>query len=329
MCLHGSLLLLNFSRMFQKKGAAQVTPLRHKIRVLYNKCSLGRSSLSLTSPHSISHNTTSILSENHHRHPIKHNSHQSRSNSQRKQTHKQQHLTMPTTFLTLPREIRDIIYELTLLHHEPICPWPGHRDSHLTSGLLRTNKNHFDFRGYWHGCGSPEDVASFLDSIGHANRECVQNIYVDFPEDFELEVSYAIPKWSPLRIIKTIQNRCDNVQTIRSLPWCHSRLVHQTEGQVDDDVTAALTRLDAMYRGSPFLRKIEVEISGGSLPTELLKRLGWTIGFVDDTYQCNEEGYWRRCANCENVTNDSSEDDDQNDSGTNLDSISEDTNGGD
>ncbi|TVY53851.1 hypothetical protein LCER1_G007624 [Lachnellula cervina] len=87
-------------------------------------------------------------------------------------------------FSDLPSELRNKIYELCLWHEGPIDPWNYHYPlQELTPGLLLSNKaihreaspvlyaqNSFDFT-----FALPENVASFLGTIGHNNADYSTN----------------------------------------------------------------------------------------------------------------------------------------------------------
>src|SRR5436190_16020525 len=98
---------------------------------------------------------------------------------------------MPPNFFSLPGELRNRIYELRLVHQEPIYPWTDYNPRlGLTLALLRANKtvhreasslfyaqNRFDFT-----MGTPEHVASFLRQIGHNNADHIRHICIEFPK---------------------------------------------------------------------------------------------------------------------------------------------------
>ena len=90
---------------------------------------------------------------------------------------------MPSHFFRIPRELRDRIYELLLLHHEPINK---NQRRTITPALFRVNKiinheaiplfysrNHFDFK-----FDTPETVASFLAQIGRENSDSIRHIRI-------------------------------------------------------------------------------------------------------------------------------------------------------
>lgn len=80
---------------------------------------------------------------------------------------------MPISFLTLPRELRDMIYKLSLLREGCILPWDhSYYGRGLSSGLLLANKiinreaamilyqNRFDFTNL-----SPDPVTGSLHKL--------------------------------------------------------------------------------------------------------------------------------------------------------------------
>ncbi|KAI0424400.1 hypothetical protein F5Y09DRAFT_324522 [Xylaria sp. FL1042] len=99
---------------------------------------------------------------------------------------------MPASFVRLPGELRNKIYEVTLLRQEPIyVPCSnifGLIPRNLTTGLLRVNKvvhreasSLFYNKNYFNlSHAGPKDVISFLEQIAH-NATYIRHVMIDFP----------------------------------------------------------------------------------------------------------------------------------------------------
>jgi hypothetical protein len=129
---------------------------------------------------------------------------------------------MSTNFLSLPRELRDQIYELVLLHQEPISPWFD-RSNQLTPALFRANKtihyeatslfysqNRFDFASR-----AIKHIAGFLEQIGGNNSGYIRNICIGFP-DFAVnyESGNVTLEDDTVDILSKIQSGCTNLRTL-------------------------------------------------------------------------------------------------------------------
>ena len=130
---------------------------------------------------------------------------------------------MLVNFLDLPGELRNRIYELCLLHKEPLALWTGFNHRHeLSPGLLRANKtlhhetrslfyaqNRFDFT-----IATPKRTASFLQTIGRKNAGYIQHVCVEFPNFYHQEPSDVTLSDDSISIFASIQSSCVNLSTL-------------------------------------------------------------------------------------------------------------------
>jgi hypothetical protein len=125
-------------------------------------------------------------------------------------------------FLTLPSELRNRVYELCLLHQEPLDPWTNYnRRQELTPGLranrtihreassLFYTQNRFNFT-----MATPKDVASFLGTIGRNNADYIRHICVNFSNLRDLEQGNVTLEEGSNIILANIQSGCTNLSTL-------------------------------------------------------------------------------------------------------------------
>jgi hypothetical protein len=207
----------------------------------------------------------------------------------------------PASFLGLPSELRNKIYELVVLHQEPINPWA----ENLTPGLLRANKaihseasslfysrNVFDFAD-----ATPEDILLFLERVGSQNAGYIQHIRIAFPTFLSLNSDDVALEEGSVSILTNIQGRCTNLNTLTT-SLESTNAVELRLDNLDNHrmATAALMLVDARFRVISSLQEIIVEVyedgPSGHFRKEM-KRCGWTIrewveedddrrGFSDD-----------------------------------------------
>lgn len=197
---------------------------------------------------------------------------------------------MSSNFFAFPSEIRNKIYELVLLHQEPIDPWvTWYRPQKLTPGLFRTNKtvhyeaaslfyaqNRFDFTA----C-TPEGITSFLEQIGRNNASYIRRIYVDFPIFRYLDPGDVALEDDSIRILAKIRNDCVNLSSLTTSLYSTSamefRLVALDYPKI---VSEALKLVDTRFRAISSLQEIVVEVYEDG-PSDHLRRemktLGWNI----------------------------------------------------
>jgi hypothetical protein len=238
---------------------------------------------------------------------------------------------MSTSFLKLPRELRDRVYELCLLHQEPLDPWIKYnwtnynQRQELTIGLLRANKivhreasllfyaqNHFDF-----SIATPQEVASFLGTIGCNNSDFIQHICINFPNLRDLEPGNVALEESSRSTLANIHSRCTSLSTL-SLYGTNAMLLKLDALDYPKIITEALRLVDTRFRAISTLQEVIVEIyedgPSGYIRREMESH-GWTISvtfgaFEDDwsydygygysdydndvAYDVDNSDFWRR-----------------------------------
>jgi hypothetical protein len=244
---------------------------------------------------------------------------------------------MSANFLKLPSELRNRVYELCLLHQEPINPCMVYnRRNGLTTGLLRANKtvhreassllyaqNRFDFT-----MATPEDVASFLRTIGDNNANCIRHICVDFPSFRDLEPGNVTLEEDSDGILANIQSSCANLRTFTtSLSSTNAMELVLDALDSPKIVTEALTLVNTRFRAILSLQDIVVEVYEDGPSGDIRRKMenhGWTISTTeyveewgsdrsfgdfeddldhyygyddDDAYEIdNDSDFWRRAA---------------------------------
>ena len=201
---------------------------------------------------------------------------------------------MSSNFFSLPRELRDRIYELVLLHQEPIAPWVGYyRRRDLTAELLHVNKdihreasslfyaqNRFDFT-----MGTPEDVASFLRQIGPNNASYIRHICIDFPEFRCLEPDDVTLENDSVGILANIRSGCTNLSTLTTSLYSTNAMELRLDALDSPKVVSeALNLVNTEFRAISFLQEIVVEVYEGG-PSDYIRRKmeshRWTISVVE------------------------------------------------
>jgi hypothetical protein len=201
---------------------------------------------------------------------------------------------MSANFLDLPSELRNRVYELCLLHEEPINPWIDQiQRQELTPGLLRANKtvhceassllyaqNCFDF-----AMTTPEDVASFLRTIGNINACCIRHVCVDFPTLRDLEPGNVTLEEDGDSILASIQSGCTNLRTLTtSLSSTHAMELRLDALDNPKIVTEALTLVNTHFRAISSLQDIIVEVYDDG-PSGYIRRTmedhGWTVSTTE------------------------------------------------
>ena len=199
---------------------------------------------------------------------------------------------MSPNFLSLSAELRNRIYELVLLQQEPIDPWV--RRHKLTPGLLRANKkvyreassffyarNRFDFT-----MRILEEVASFLEQIGHNNTDFIQHICLDFPSFLYLDPSEVTLEDDSVGILANIQGSCTSLSKITTS--LHSTNTMELRLDALDSpkiVSEALKLVNTRFRAISSLQEIIVEVyehgPSGHIRREMESH-GWIINTTED-----------------------------------------------
>ena len=214
----------------------------------------------------------------------------------------QRPLDMSTNFLSLPSELRNSIYEILLVHQQPIiCPThPWIKQSPplaLTPGLFRTNKiihyeassmlysmNRFDFTK----C-PPEVVVRFLEQIGRKNASYILHISLDFPKLCDLELHQVNIEDDSIHILTKIQSDCVNLATLTtSLDSTNAMEVNLRALNYPKIVAEVLTLVDAGFRAILSLQEIIVKVYKDGPNDDIrrdirreMKLHGWTISATE------------------------------------------------
>jgi hypothetical protein len=201
---------------------------------------------------------------------------------------------MSANFLKLPSELRNSVYELCLLHQEPISPWTDYNQrQELTPGLLRANKtvhreasslfyaqNRFDFT-----MATPEDVASFLGTIGRNNADCIRHVCVDFPKFSYLEFGDVTLDEGSIGILANIQSGCANLITLTTSLYSTNAMELRLDALDNPKiVTEALKLVDTRFRAISSLQEIIVGVYEDGPSGYIRKKMesyGWTISTTE------------------------------------------------
>ncbi|KIM99303.1 hypothetical protein OIDMADRAFT_181647 [Oidiodendron maius Zn] len=201
---------------------------------------------------------------------------------------------MSTNFLTLPSELRNRVYELCVLHEEHLDPWTNYSPrQELTPGLLRANKavhretssmfyahNRFNFT-----TATPEDVASFLGTIGPNNADCIQHVCINFPTFRYLDPGDVTLEESSIGILTNIQSRCANLSTLTT-SLCSTNAMALKLDALDYPkiATEALELVNTRFRAISSLQDIVVEVCEDG-PSHYIRRKmeshGWTVSATE------------------------------------------------
>ncbi|TVY80582.1 hypothetical protein LSUE1_G007654 [Lachnellula suecica] len=190
---------------------------------------------------------------------------------------------MSTNFLELPRELRD---------------------RELTPGILRANKtvhreassllyaqNRFDF-----ATATPEDLASFLRTIGDNNANCIRHICVDFQSLRDLEPGNVTLEEGSDGILANIQSACANLRTLTtSLSSTHAMELRLDALDNPNIVTEALTLVNTRFRAISSLQDSIVEVYDDGASGYIRRKMenhGWTVKWGSDRSLDDFEDDW-------------------------------------
>ncbi|KAF0644306.1 hypothetical protein FPSE5266_03429 [Fusarium pseudograminearum] len=192
-----------------------------------------------------------------------------------------------TNFLRLPGEIRNTIYEFTLLDSLPIRPFFG-RNFRISMALFRVSKtinqeatqffyshNVFDFSGY-----SLASQVFFLNQIGVRNASYIRHVIIDFPDFLDLPSNVALDEQS-LGILESISTSCTGLSTLRtsleSTTFMEIVFSYPFEYNI---ATKALQLVDTHCRALPSRPEVILEVFGHA-PSDSLRTVmetqGWTL----------------------------------------------------
>ena len=239
---------------------------------------------------------------------------------------------MSSELLSLPRELRNQIYELVLLHPQPIEPFSHYGwQQHSLLGLLSVNKmvhreassifygqNRFDL--FYVTC---ETLASFWGQIGRNNADCIRHIYIRFP-DVCFDSEDVSIKENSIDILANIQSSCANLSTLKIPLFSTDGMELQLAAYENPKVaTEALELANTHFRRIQSLDEIIVEVCEEAPSAHVRKEmesLGWTIHTPRMDYWL---GYFKLLEHggCDSDSVGDDDDDDNLDIGTDSDFI--------
>lgn len=205
-------------------------------------------------------------------------------------------------FLDLPSELRNQVYELCLLHEEPIDPWDDYGPQReLTLGLLLANKtvhreatsffyaqNCFDFT-----LTTPEDVASFLETIGRDNADYIRHIRIDFPNLRDLEPGNVTIEEDNIGIFAHIRSACANLSTLKTSLDSTDAMVYKLDTLDHPNVVnEALTLVNTQFRAFLHLSDIIVKMHEDNLTLymkTMMENHGWTLSLKERIEEWNDD----------------------------------------
>jgi hypothetical protein len=196
-----------------------------------------------------------------------------------------------------------MIYELILLHQEPINPWVDYnRQQKLTPGLLRANKTvHGEASSLFYGQNcfdftmtAPEEVVSFLEQIGSNNAGYIRHIFINFPKFLYLDSGDVTLEESSVSILAHIQSGCANLSTLTTSQHSTNAMELKLYNLDNHKVaTEVLELVDTRFRAILPLQEIIVEVYGDGPSDHIRRRMkshGWTISIIEYV----EEEDWDR-----------------------------------
>ncbi|TAQ88223.1 hypothetical protein B7494_g3443 [Chlorociboria aeruginascens] len=212
---------------------------------------------------------------------------------------------MSANFLKLPGELRNRVYELCLLHQEHIHPWIGYTRQEITYGLLRANKAiHREASSVLYGqncfnftMATPEDLASFLETIGRKNTDCIRHVYIDFPEFHYLDPEHVILEEGSLAILANIRSGCANLSTLTTSLYSTNAMELRLDAlDFPKIISEALELVNTRFQTISSLQEIIVEVYENG-PSDYIRRkmesYGWKISVESDIEDDWDDDYSR------------------------------------
>ena len=201
---------------------------------------------------------------------------------------------MSTNFLSLPSELRNKIYQQTVVSRVRLTPCARGRRYNLTPGLLRTNKmvhseassllyarNRFEFTF----C-SCESVASFFEEIGCDNANYIRHVCLNYPKFSTWDRHNPTIESNDIRILTVIQSNCANLSTLTLLPFFSffpplgTLQLGMLRVRDRKAVSEAVAMLGACFRKIRSLQEVIVEVSRAGFNDHVRKEMerhGWIV----------------------------------------------------
>lgn len=222
------------------------------------------------------------------------------------------------SFSQLPSELRNTIYELLLLHSEPIDPWHRFRLK-LTTGLFRVCKTvHHESTSLFYSrnrldltAAYPKILDLFFEKIGSRNAACVRDVLIRFPEFPNLEPGNVAIDEGSIKMLTTLQSNCTNLNTLRTCRQSTDAMecwLNVMKKKFDTGLEA-LELVNTHFKAIPSLREVVLyayDDGPGVETRQRMKEYNWKLsttsyttgkdyaqwgrGFSDDDYD-NGYGY--------------------------------------
>jgi hypothetical protein len=197
-----------------------------------------------------------------------------------------------TNFFSLPSELRNKIYELVLLHDEPLDPCGVYWPSESPTGLFRVSKTtHREATSFFYAqnCfdlswSSVEGIDAFFEVIGRTNASYIRHIRINFPSFPNLNTYHNSLDSNSVRILKKLQTNCVKLRTLTTSPHDTNDLGEGLRAlDSPKDVCEAFKLVNARFKAFSSLQEVIVEIYEDGLSEDIrqeMKALGWTISAV-------------------------------------------------
>ncbi|KAI1149434.1 hypothetical protein F4825DRAFT_430440 [Nemania diffusa] len=211
----------------------------------------------------------------------------------------------PASFASLPSELRNEIYELILLHEEPLHPLIAfdcfRPRKGLTPGLLRVSKavhreasslfygnNHFNL-----SYGLPRQAIFFLKRIG-SNAAYIRHLAITFPDFFCLDPGDVTLDKDSVSVLATIKRRCTNLNSLTTALYWTTNIDHRIDWPDSHKIAdEPLELVDAHFRAITSLQEINLAVYE-HLQSDQLRQItkchGWTISTLQPV---EEDRGWR------------------------------------
>ncbi|KAG8163708.1 hypothetical protein KVR01_007005 [Diaporthe batatas] len=201
---------------------------------------------------------------------------------------------LPTGFLSLPSELRNKIYELSLVKGEDtfalsenIRRYFYHKRG-LASGLLLASKaihreaspilygqNRFDFCEV-----SPRELRTFLNQIGKNNASYIRHVTIDFPGFRSLYGEISLER-DIAATLEAIRGACDNIITITAFAGNnYYRMYPLSALDRQNAAPEVISLINTRFRSMTSLQEIIVEIDDDS-PSDGTRKImeshGWLL----------------------------------------------------
>jgi hypothetical protein len=198
-----------------------------------------------------------------------------------------------TNFFSLPSELRNKIYELVLVHDEPIDPCGVYWPSESPNGLFRVSKTiHREATSFFYAqnCfdlswSSVERINAFFKQIGRTNASYIRHIRIEFPSFPNLDTHHIVLDSNSVRILQKLQTDCVKLRTLTTSPDSTNDMEVRLEALNNPKIVREVLKLvNARFKSFSSLEEVIVEVYEGGLSEDIrqeMKALGWTISATE------------------------------------------------